>query len=123
MAVSDISYVPPAARRASIQRWRRRSRVIAALRVILPGLIFLILAALAATIAYNSFTTQPVAAGSPDAPIRLVNPRFVGRDDRGRPFVLIAATSLYFLVRWNLFDAAEIGRRLRDHLPRRPGML
>ncbi|WP_372781705.1 LPS export ABC transporter periplasmic protein LptC [Phenylobacterium sp.] len=93
VSVSDISLMPPPARRASIQRWRRRSRVIAALRIILPGLIGLILAGLAATVAYNTFTAQPVAAGSSNEPIRLVNPRFVGRDDRGRPFVLIAATA------------------------------
>jgi lipopolysaccharide export system protein LptC len=81
------------ARRASIQRWRRRSRVIGALRILLPGLILLILAGLAGMIAYNSFMAQPVATGSSNEPIRLVNPRFVGRDDRGRPFVLIAASA------------------------------
>jgi O-antigen/teichoic acid export membrane protein len=36
-------------------------------------------------------------------------------------FVLLAAGSLYFLIRWNLFDAAAIGRRLRARLLR-PGV-
>jgi lipopolysaccharide export system protein LptC len=93
VSVSDISLVPPPTRRTSIRRWRRRSRAIGALRILLPGLIVLILAGLAGTVAYNTLTAQPVLAGSSNEPIRLVNPRFVGRDDRGRPFVLIAATA------------------------------
>jgi lipopolysaccharide export system protein LptC len=92
-SVSDISLITAPARRASIQRWRRRSQAIRALRIVLPGLIALILAGLAGMIAYNSFMAQPISTGSPNAPIRLVNPRFVGRDDRGRPFVLIAASA------------------------------
>ncbi|HEY8003791.1 MAG TPA: LPS export ABC transporter periplasmic protein LptC [Phenylobacterium sp.] len=92
-AVSDIPAVSPPSRRASIQRWRRRSRVIAALRILLPLLIGLILAALAATVAYNSLRSQPSQPTASNAPIQLVNPRFVGRDERGRPFVLIAVTA------------------------------
>jgi lipopolysaccharide export system protein LptC len=92
-SVSDISLMTGPARRVSIQRWRRRSRVIGVLRILLPGLIVLILAALAAMVAYNSFMAQPVSTGSSNEPIKLVNPRFVGRDDRGRPFVLIAASA------------------------------
>jgi lipopolysaccharide export system protein LptC len=93
MAVSDITMISAPARRASIQRWRRRSRFIHVLRIVLPTLIGLILAALAATVAYNSFTAQPSHPASTNDPIRLVNPRFVGRDERGRPYVLIAATA------------------------------
>jgi len=93
MAVSDITMISAPARRASIQRWRRRSRFIHVLRIALPALIGLILAALAATVAYNSFTAQPAHPASTNDPIRLVNPRFVGRDERGRPYVLIAATA------------------------------
>jgi lipopolysaccharide export system protein LptC len=85
--------MPLPTRRESILRWRRRSRAIRALRILLPALIGVILAALAGTVAYNTFTSQPGLATSSTAPIRLVNPRFVGRDDRGRPFVLIAVTA------------------------------
>jgi lipopolysaccharide export system protein LptC len=92
-SVTDISLITAPARRASIQRWRRRSRVIAVLRILLPGLILLILAGLAAMVAYNSFMAQPVSPASSNDPIQLVNPRFVGRDDRGRPFVLISASA------------------------------
>ena len=83
----------PPARGASIRRWRRRSRVIRVLRIVLPGLIGLILAGLAATVVYNSFTAQAAPTASSNDPIQLMNPRFVGRDDRGRPFVLIAASA------------------------------
>lgn len=93
VSASDISLIPVPARRESILRWRRRSRVIRVLRMVLPGLIGLIVAGLAATVAYNTFTSQPAHVGPSNAPIRLVNPRFVGRDDRGRPFVLVAVTA------------------------------
>src|SRR5262252_6045615 len=66
-------------RRTTIQAWRRRSRVVRALRILFPALIAL--------------NGQPLQAGSPNDPIRLVNPRFVGRDTRSRAFVLTAATA------------------------------
>jgi lipopolysaccharide export system protein LptC len=94
MAASDITLTTAPARRVSIQRWRRRSRVIHVLRIVLPALIALILAALAAMVGYNSFTARPTHPASSNDPIRLVNPRFVGRDDRGRPYVLTAASAI-----------------------------
>ena len=96
-AVSDISLPggPPGrpSRRASIRRWRRRSRVIGALRVALPALIGLILLGLGGSVAYNALTAQPVPSGSASDPIRLVNPHFLGRDARGRPFELTSLTA------------------------------
>lgn len=93
-AAADISAPDGASsRRVSIQRWRRRSRVIHLLRVALPAVIGLILAALGGLVAYNAFTSQREAAGDSSAPIRLVNPHFVGRDSRGRPFVLTSVTA------------------------------
>lgn len=92
-SVSDIPLTGGPSRRTSIQRWRRRSRVIAALRIILPGLIGLILAGLAGSVAYNALTTQRLPTGSSSDPIRLVNPHFVGRDSHGRPFVLTSVTA------------------------------
>jgi lipopolysaccharide export system protein LptC len=79
--------------RTSIQAWRRRSRVIAVLRIVLPALIALILAGLAGSVAWNAIHAQPVQSGSSNDPIRLVNPRFVGRDTRSRAFVLTAVTA------------------------------
>jgi len=81
------------ARRASIQRWRRRSRLIHALRIVLPGAIVAILLGLIGSVAWSTLTSQPAASGSAKDPIRLVNPHFVGRDTRGRPFILTSATA------------------------------
>ena len=96
-AVSDIS-LPSAgpaggARRVSIQRWRRRSRLIRIYRLILPVLIGAILLGLGASVAYNALTSQRTPPGNANDPIRLVRPHFVGRDARGRPFVLTSVTA------------------------------
>ena len=93
MTTSDLSTFAGARRREPIQAWRRRSRVIRVLRIVFPALIGLIVTSLAASVAWNAMTTQPVAIGPSDAPIRLVNPRFVGRDDKGRAFVLTAVSA------------------------------
>jgi lipopolysaccharide export system protein LptC len=89
----DLSQPPPSARRASIRRWRRRSRLVRAFRLILPAAIGLILASLGALVTYNTLHGQTAIAAVSDEPIKLVNPRFVGRDDRGRAFVLTAVTA------------------------------
>jgi len=95
-----VSHYPPRvpqigapARRASIRRWKRRSRLIMALRILLPALIFLTLGGLGASVAYNTLARQPNAPTASDEPIRLVKPRFVGRDDKSRAFVLTAASA------------------------------
>ena len=41
--------------------------------------------------AYDSLRRPGRRPAEDDGPIRLVNPRFVGRDDKGRAFVLTAA--------------------------------
>ena len=92
-SIADMPFGRPQQRRTSIQAWRRRSRVVRVLRIVLPALIVLILAGLAASVAWNTFTAQPVHVGSNNDPIRLVNPRFVGRDTRSRAFVLTATTA------------------------------
>ena len=94
MSVSDITLEAAADRRAQVMRWRRRSRTVRALRIILPGLIGLILAGLGAAVAYNALTSEPVQPGDASAPIRLVNPRFVGRDDKGRAFAITAQSAM-----------------------------
>jgi lipopolysaccharide export system protein LptC len=76
------------------ERWRRRSRMIRRLRVILPSLIGLILATMAGFILHTTFLGRDAAPREADAPIQLVNPRFVGKDDKGRAFVLTAATAV-----------------------------
>ena len=92
-AVSDMPLPAGPSRRTSIQRWRRRSRVIAGLRIVFPGLILLILIGLGASVGWNTLTSQRTPPGSASDPIRLVNPHFVGRDTRGRPFVLTSVSA------------------------------
>src|SRR5207342_1427314 len=63
-------------------------------RIILPTSIALIFMGLVGSVAWSTFSAQPQAASGSDEPIRLVKPRFVGRDDKGRAFVLTAETAI-----------------------------
>lgn len=92
-AVPHIRIVAAPDRRAQVLRWRRRSRLVRAMRVLLPTLIGLIIAGLAAAIIYNALTSAPGQAKETQAPIHLIHPRFVGRDDRGRAFVITAESA------------------------------
>lgn len=89
-AVPHIRIVEAPDRRAQVLRWRRRSRLVRVMRILLPSVIGLIIAGLAAAIAYNALTSQPGQPKDTSTPIRLVHPRFVGRDDKGRAFVITA---------------------------------
>jgi lipopolysaccharide export system protein LptC len=80
-------------READFERWRRRSRLIRSLRIALPAAIAVIFLGLVGSVVWSSFSAQPKAARGGDEPIRLVTPRFVGRDDKGRAFVLTAVTA------------------------------
>jgi len=81
-------------RRADFERWRRRSRLVRTLRVALPAVIALIFAGLIGSVAWSTFNAQPRSARTGDEPIRLMNPRFIGRDDKGRSFVLTADSAI-----------------------------
>jgi len=84
----------PIAPRADFERWRRRSRTIRTLRVVLPSLIALIFASLIGSVALSTFRAQPRQTASQDEPIRLVNFRAIGRDNKGRAFVLTADSAV-----------------------------
>ena len=81
-------------RRADFERWRRRSRLVRTLRVMLPAAIALIFVGLVGSVAWSTFNAQPRSAKAGDEPIRLTNPRFIGRDDKGRSFVLTAESAI-----------------------------
>lgn len=83
----------PVGGRQDFRRWKRRSRLIRRLRVLLPLTIGAILAAMAGFVIHTTIVGVTAAPSNPDAPIRLVNPRFVGRDDKGRAFVLTAQSA------------------------------
>ena len=94
MSASDIVISATPNLREQVLRWRRRSRAVRAMRILLPSVIGLILAGLAGAIAYNALTAEPVQPGETAAPIRLMNPRFIGRDDKGRAFVITAQSAV-----------------------------
>ena len=93
MTAPDLSIIPGPDRRAGFERWRRRSRLIHLLRLLLPALIGLIILSLVGAVVWNTIHAEPEQTRDPNAPIRLVNPRFVGRDDKGRAFVLTAVSA------------------------------
>ncbi len=78
----------------AMDRWRRHSQLILRLRVVLPAIIAVIVLGLAGMITYSSLAGAPVEPEESDAPIRLVNPRFMGRDAEGRSFVITANSAV-----------------------------
>ena len=93
MTAAALAITAPPDRRDEVLRWRRRSRLIRALRVALPGAIGLILAGLAGAVVFNALSSEPVQPRESAGPIRLVNPRFVGRDEKGRAFIITAQSA------------------------------
>jgi lipopolysaccharide export system protein LptC len=91
--VHTLSVAPPESRRMDLERWRRRSRLIRALRIALPAMIVAIFAGLAGKVVYHSLSAEAGVAAD-EGPIRLLNPRFVGRDAKGRAFVVTAASAV-----------------------------
>ena len=92
MSAAETSLPEP--RRVDFERWRRRSRLIRRLRVILPVLIGLIFASLVGMVAYHTLNGARAQTDAAEGPIRLANPRFVGRDSKGRAFVLTAESAV-----------------------------
>jgi lipopolysaccharide export system protein LptC len=92
-AVHTLSVAPPETRLRDFQRWRRRSRLIRGLRIALPAMILLIFAGLGGAVIRHSLTAASAVAAD-DGPIRLINPRFVGRDAKGRAFVVTARSAV-----------------------------
>lgn len=80
-------------RRADLMRWRRRSRVVRLMRIALPAAIGVLLVALAGQVIWRSIADGATAKAE-NVPIRLVNPKFYGRDEEGRAFVLSAVTAV-----------------------------
>lgn len=81
-------------RRAEIGRWRRRSRLIRTLRVLLPAAMLAIVAALGAQVVWKGLAEQPTAQREARTAIRLLNARFVGRVADGRGFMLGAKQAI-----------------------------
>ncbi|MDE2487874.1 MAG: LPS export ABC transporter periplasmic protein LptC [Alphaproteobacteria bacterium] len=91
----------------TIARWRRRAQTVRVLRVVVPGLIAAILIGLGVTVAVNTMKPALEQGRENNQPIRLINPHFQGRDDRGRSFVITAVTATR--------DPQEYSRVILDH--------
>ena len=79
--------------RGDFERWRRRSKLIRRLRIILPATIGVIMLSLLGFIVQTTVLGRDAAPAEADAPIQLVNPRFVGKDEKGRAFVITATSA------------------------------
>ena len=79
--------------RSDFERWRRRSKLIRRLRVVLPATIGVILLSLLGFVVQTTVLGRDAAPAKADAPIELVNPRFVGKDEKGRAFVITASSA------------------------------
>lgn len=94
MSAPELSASPSDTRRALYAASKRRSRVVARLRLALPILMGMLLLAVAVSVAFNSLRSQSNAPAKTKAPIQLVSPRLTGADDKGRPFVITASSAL-----------------------------
>lgn len=82
------------ARRAEIARWKRRSRLIRSLRIVLPVVIGLIAAALVGEVVWRNIVELPTPQKEARTAIRLVNAALVGRVKDGRGFEIGARQAL-----------------------------
>ncbi len=78
-------------RRRNMEQWRRRSRIIHLLRKALPAAAISILVGLIGWIVIKALLATIIDVRGSGAAIRMINPKFYGRDGDGRAFMLGAA--------------------------------
>lgn len=91
-AAFDVPSV--ANRRAEIARWRRRSRIIRSLRIVLPVVIGLMVLGLVGEVVWRNMIELPTPQKEARTAIRLVNAKLVGRVKDGRGFEIGARQAL-----------------------------
>jgi lipopolysaccharide export system protein LptC len=79
--------------RPDLRRWKRRSRMIAVFRRLLPLTIAGVIVALAGQVVFSTIAAARGAVKDRTDPIRMINPRFQGREGDGRSFVISAASA------------------------------
>lgn len=89
-APNDIRDHTPAPRRADFGRWQRHTRIIHGLRIALPVLMVAIALVLVGWVAWASRPHLGGNIGDVLKSIHMTNPRFQGRDSKGRAFTLSA---------------------------------
>lgn len=71
-------------------RARTHSAVVKVLRIVLPATMVGVVALLAGLVGTHAIRRQQAAHQDSATPIRMINPRFFGRDNRGRAYILAA---------------------------------
>lgn len=77
-------------RSAEMERWRRRSKRIAFYRRALPWTMLAIVLAVGGWVALRAFLSSQRDMAAATSAIHMTNPKFYGRDDKGRSFQLAA---------------------------------
>ena len=75
-------------------RWRRRSRTIRLLRLVLPATIAAILIGLAGQVGWRSLQVAARPPAEAKTQIRMIAPRFYGQSGDGRSFMITARSAL-----------------------------
>lgn len=87
---SDTRTGPASASAVIRQRVRGHTRLVLALRWTLPALILALLGVLAAFVVAEALRSAAARSRESPTQIQMINPHFVGRDDKGREFNLSA---------------------------------
>ncbi len=85
--------VDPARRSGNLDRWRRHSTLIHFLRGALPTLIVALLLLLIGWAGFNTLVSRSGSGAAANMSIRMINPKFFGRDEGNKPFILSAASA------------------------------
>ena len=72
-------------------RARQRGVLIRTLRWLLPLIMMAVVALLVSLVAQHAARRRAASNREAQAPIRMLDPRFFGRDDQGRPYILSAS--------------------------------
>ena len=96
MATAALTRIDPAADaerlHAAMAKWRKRSHMIRFFRRALPAAMALVALALLGWVVLQA-VRSPGPARDASVSVRMVNPRFRGRDEQGRAYVMAAATA------------------------------
>ena len=87
--VSPSPAMEPERLARAMDGWRRRSGMIRFWRAALPALMVLIACGVLGLVLYRT-VFGPKHAATPDQQIRMLSPKFYGRDKSGKPFTVVA---------------------------------
>jgi len=92
MSLAEVFNSDPFCR--DLGRWRRRSRLIRVLRLVLPAAMAAILAGLVGQVTWRTVTAKDRAPQEAKSQIRLITPRFYGQSSDGRSFMIGAKAAI-----------------------------